>query len=68
VTDFEYTETQKVLVRHLKQVHFDRRKLPEARLYWRQRGDRTFNAFTAADFEALRDEFAARERSQLIER
>jgi len=23
VTDFEYTETQKVLVRHLKQVHFD---------------------------------------------
>ncbi len=28
VDDFEYTQTQKVLVRNLKKVHFDRRRLP----------------------------------------
>ena len=27
VDEFEYTQTQKVLVRNLKQVHFDRRRL-----------------------------------------
>jgi hypothetical protein len=37
VDDFEYTQTQKVLVRCLKKVHFDRRRLPDAAIYWRDR-------------------------------
>ena len=42
VDEFEYTQTQKVLVRNLKQAHFDRRRLPDAELYWRRRGDTSF--------------------------
>jgi acyl-CoA synthetase (AMP-forming)/AMP-acid ligase II len=68
VEDFEYTQTQKVLVRHLKKEHFDRRRLPETALYWRRRGDTTFQPLTSEDFEALRQEFAAREKSELLDR
>jgi fatty-acyl-CoA synthase len=68
VEEFEYTQTQKVLVRNLKQLHFCRRRLPEAELYWRRRSDKTFRPFTRADYEALREEFAASERLALLDR
>ena len=68
VDDFEYTQTQKVLVRTIKKAHFDRRRLPDASIYWRQRGDTTFRPFTAKDYEALRKEFAAAERLDLLDR
>jgi len=68
VDDFEYTQTQKVLVRNLKKLHFDRRRLPEAAIYWRERGDRTYREFTRADFEGLRRAFEASERADLLDR
>ncbi len=69
VDDFEYTQTQKVLVRNLKKVHFDVNRIPAAQaVYWRERGDTTFKPFTAADYEAKRREFAARERLALLDR
>jgi len=68
VDEFEYTKTEKILVRHLKQVHFDRRRLPDAPIYWRRRGDTTFHPFTRADFDALREEFAKAERVHLLDR
>jgi fatty-acyl-CoA synthase len=68
VDDFEYTQTQKVLVRNLKKVHFDLRRLPDQRIYWRSRGDKEFRPFKAADFEKLRAEFAKAEKSQLLDR
>jgi acyl-CoA synthetase (AMP-forming)/AMP-acid ligase II len=68
VDDFQYTQTQKVLVRNYKKEHFDRRRLPDAQLYWRRRGDTTFLPFTAADFERLREEFQAREKLELLDR
>lgn len=68
VDDFEYTETQKVLVRHLKAVHFDRRRLPDAPIYWRERGDNAFKPFTADDFAKLRHDFEHAERGQLLDR
>jgi hypothetical protein len=68
VDDFEFTQTQKILVRHLKERHYNRRALPEAALYWRTRGDTTFRPFTAADYEAQRERFAAAERLPLLER
>jgi fatty-acyl-CoA synthase len=67
VDAFEFTETQKLLVRRLKRVHFDRRRLPDAALYWRRRGDRRFHPFTREDFEALRESFAAAERLHLLD-
>ena len=68
VEDFEYTQTQKVLVRHLKQVHFDRNRLPQEPLFWRRRGAAAFSPFTREDYEQLRQEFSAREKLDLLDR
>ncbi len=68
IEDFEYTQTQKVLVRNLKQTHFDRNRLPDEKIYWRRRGDTTYRPLTAQDYEALRAEFAAREKLELLDR
>ncbi len=69
VDDFEYTQTQKVLVRNYKAAHFDPRRVPaDEPLYWRRRGDTAFKPFTAADYRQLREEFAAREKLELLER
>jgi fatty-acyl-CoA synthase len=67
VQDFEYTETQKVLVRHLKAAHFNRDRLPAEPIYWRQRGDVEYRPFTKEDYEGLRVQFAKAERGHLLE-
>lgn len=68
VDDFEYTQTQKVLVRHLKREHFALDRLGDAAVYWRRRGDTGYRRFTRADYEAVRREFAAAERLGLLDR
>ncbi len=69
VDDFEFTQTQKVLVRNYKKLHFDLHRLPaDTRLFWRRRGDTAFKPFTAADYAALRDEFKEREKLDLLDR
>ena len=68
VDEFEYTQTQKILVRNLKAVHFDRRRLPDEPIFWRQRGDTTYRVFTKADFEAVQRDFEASERAHLLDR
>jgi hypothetical protein len=68
VDDFEYTQTQKVLVRNLKKVHFDRHRLPKEPVYWRERGDAAFKPLTESDYERIRKSFAAAERLQLLDR
>ena len=67
VEDFEYTGTQKILVRNLKAVHFDPRRVKDG-LYFRERGDSAFKPLTAAAFEALRKKFAAAEKLDLLDR
>jgi fatty-acyl-CoA synthase len=67
VDEFEYTETQKVLVRNLKRGHFDLGRLPDERIYWRRRGDTTFRPFTRENHESLRKEFERSERLHLLE-
>jgi fatty-acyl-CoA synthase len=68
VDDFEFTQTQKILVRQLKAVHFNRRALTEEAIFWRERGDETFKPFSRDDYETLRAEFEATERLQMLER
>jgi hypothetical protein len=68
VEEFEYTQTQKVIVRKLKSDHFDRRRLPDQVIYWHERGDTKFRPFTKADFERLKRSFEASERAQLLDR
>jgi fatty-acyl-CoA synthase len=67
VDEFEYTQTQKVLVRNLKRVHYDRRRLPQEPIYWRRRGDEGYRPFRAEDFEELQRAFAAAERGHLLD-
>ncbi|MBM4335817.1 MAG: AMP-binding protein [Deltaproteobacteria bacterium] len=67
VPDFEYTGTQKVLVRNLKKVHFDPRRVRDP-LFFRERGDSSYRPFTPADFERLRAVFRAAEREDLLDR
>jgi fatty-acyl-CoA synthase len=66
VEDFEFTETRKILVRHLKKDHFHRERLPDEPLYWRRRGDASFRPFSKDDFAALRRDFEAAERDTLL--
>jgi fatty-acyl-CoA synthase len=68
VDEFEYTQTEKILVRNLKRVHFDRNRLGDAAIFFRTRGDTTYRPLRAADYEKLRAEFAAREKLDLLDR
>ncbi|MBI3786545.1 MAG: AMP-binding protein [Deltaproteobacteria bacterium] len=69
VDDFEYTQTQKVLVRNYKKIHFDlKRQPPGVQIFWRERGDKAFKPFGAAAYEQLRKDFAAREKLELLDR
>ena len=68
VDEFEYTQTEKILVRNLKQVHFDRNRLPDAPLFFRVRGDTTYRPLTPPDYATLRKEYAAREKLDLLDR
>jgi fatty-acyl-CoA synthase len=68
VDEFEYTETQKVLVRNLKRVHFDLPRLQAGRVYFRTRGDTRFRPLGEAEYRVLREEFARSERLELLDR
>jgi fatty-acyl-CoA synthase len=68
VDEFEYTQTEKILVRNLKKVHFDRNRLPDEPLYWRTRGDAAFRPLTPEAYEGLRRQFAAAEKLELLDR
>jgi len=67
VGDFEFTGTQKILVRSLKAVHFDPSRVPDP-LYWRERSDDSFKEFRAEDYRSLRQKFEAAEKLQLLDR
>jgi len=66
VDEFEFTQTQKILVRNLKRDHFHRGRLPDAPLFFRRRGESSFRRFGKDDFEALRAAFVAAERDALL--
>jgi len=68
VHEFEYTQTEKILVRNLKRVHFDRNRVPDEPIFWRRRGDTSFRPLTGDDYAGLRDEFARAEKVDLLDR
>jgi len=68
VDEFEYTQTQKILVRNLKQQHFHPDRTGDDPVYFRTRGDDRFRPFTRADWEAAREAFAKAERLAQLDR
>ena len=67
VSEFEYTQTQKVLVRNLKKLHFDLNRVSDP-VWFRRRGDTNFRELTADEYRKLRTEFEGRERLDLLDR
>ena len=67
VDDFEYTGTQKILVRNLKADHYHPERVPGS-IYWRERGDEGYKALADEDWQRLRTTFEAAERLELLER
>jgi hypothetical protein len=68
VDEFEYTQTEKILVRNLKKVHFDLNRLGDARVYFRRRGDDRYLPLGRDDYAALRREFEQAEKLDLLDR
>lgn len=68
VDDFEYTQTEKILVRNLKKQHFHPDRVGSSPVYWRERGSTTYQPFSRDDFDRLRATFAAAEREDLLDR
>jgi fatty-acyl-CoA synthase len=68
VDEFEYTQTEKILVRNLKRVHFDLARLGDGPVYFRRRGDTAYRPLTPAAYRQIRDEFAAAEKLDLLDR
>jgi len=69
VDEFEYTQTEKILVRNLKKLHFDLNRLgDDAPVYWRRRGDTSYRRLSRAEYETLRTEFQEREKLELLDR
>ncbi len=68
VDEFEYTQTEKILVRNLKKLHFDLNRLGDAPVFFRERGDESYRPLDASSYEALRADFAAAEKLDLLDR
>jgi fatty-acyl-CoA synthase len=68
VDEFEYTQTEKILVRNLKRVHFDLARLGEAPVYFRRRADTAYRRLTATEYQQIREDFAAAEKLDLLDR
>jgi fatty-acyl-CoA synthase len=67
VSDFEYTLTQKILVRPLKHEYYNMEWVPDCTIYYYRRGFDTYRPFTRADMETLLEEFKKAGREQLLE-
>jgi fatty-acyl-CoA synthase len=68
VSEFEYTQTEKILVRNLKKAHFAPERTGSDAVYWRTRGDQAYRSFAAEDFLALREIFVRAERVESLDR
>jgi fatty-acyl-CoA synthase len=66
--DFPVTRTHKILIRPLKQQHFNIDRHPDMEIYFRQRGDDTYHPLTPEAFSAIREEFQKTGRLHLLER
>jgi hypothetical protein len=67
VEDFEYTRTQKILVRPLKHEYFNLEFIKEGTIYYFRRGFDTYKPFTKEDLGSLIEEFKQAGREQLLE-
>ena len=67
VSDFEYTRTQKILVRPLKHEFYDLEWVPEGTVYFFRRGFESYRPFTKKDLEDLRGEFEQNSRGHVLE-
>jgi fatty-acyl-CoA synthase len=68
VREFEYTETEKILVRNLKKAHFSPERTGSDAVFRRTRGEVSYRPFGADEFRELRATFERAERLELLDR
>lgn len=66
VEDFPVTRTHKLLIRPLKQAHFNIETHPDMEIYYRRRGDTTYQRLTREDYNDIRRRFEEAGRLQLL--
>ena len=59
--------TQKILTRPLKRQHFNLEKHPDMEIYFRQRGDTTYQSLTLEAYEKIKKQFEKTERQDLLD-
>ncbi|MCP4681861.1 MAG: AMP-binding protein [Desulfobacterales bacterium] len=64
---FEYTRTQKILVRPLKHEYYNLEWIPEANIYYYLRGFDSYKPFKKTDMDSLFEDFRKNGREQLLE-
>ncbi len=67
VSDFEYTRTQKILVRPLKHEYYNLEYAPEGTIWHTRRGLDGYRPFMKSDLESLVNEFRQNGREQVLE-
>lgn len=65
--EFPVTQTHKIVIRPLKQQHFQIERYPDMKVYFRQRGDTTYHPLTQETFSAIKEEFRKNGRLNLLE-
>jgi fatty-acyl-CoA synthase len=67
VDEFEFTRTEKILVRPLKHEFYNLEWAPEGSIYFFRRGFETYKLFTKEEMEKLRVEFKETGKEQLLD-
>ena len=65
--EFEFTRTEKILVRPLKHEFYNLEWAPEGTIYFFRRGFDTYKLFTTEEMEKLRVEFKDTGKEQLLD-
>jgi len=67
VNELPLSPTHKVLVRHIKQQHFNLDAHPDMQIWFRQRGDQRYRRLTADEYALLRQAFETNGRGHLLD-
>lgn len=66
IDSFPLTNTQKIVVRPYKRDHFNIRAVPDMEVYWRRRGDASYNPLIMERYQDIENEFSRTGRLQFL--
>ncbi len=66
IDKFHVTDTQKILVRPFKKENFNLEANPDMKIYFRQRGDKSYRLLTPEEFAKIKETFRKNGREALL--